>query len=66
MHHKRGKPKNSRSGCLCCKRHKVNGFSETSLEVSVKGFASLRDNLHTINDLKESKMEDRRCMDDSY
>ena len=24
MHHKRGKPKNSRSGCLLCKPHKMN------------------------------------------
>lgn len=25
MHHKRGKPKNSRAGCLLCKPHKMNG-----------------------------------------
>lgn len=25
-HHKRGKPKNARSGCLFCKYHKGNGF----------------------------------------
>lgn len=24
-HHKRGKPKNARSGCLLCKPHKANG-----------------------------------------
>ena len=27
MHHKRGRPKNRRSGCLMCKPHKMNGFS---------------------------------------
>lgn len=25
MHHKRGKPKNSRAGCLMCKPWKANG-----------------------------------------
>jgi hypothetical protein len=24
-HHKRGKPKNARAGCLFCKPHKANG-----------------------------------------
>lgn len=24
MHHKRGKPKSARSGCLLCKGHKLN------------------------------------------
>lgn len=27
MHHKRKRPKNRRSGCLMCKRHKCNGTS---------------------------------------
>ena len=26
MNHKRGKPKNSRAGCLMCKCHKANGL----------------------------------------
>ena len=26
MHHKRGRPKNRRSGCLICKPHKMNGY----------------------------------------
>ncbi len=26
MHHKRGRPKNRRAGCLMCKYHKVNGY----------------------------------------
>jgi len=25
MHHKRGRPKNRRAGCLMCKPHKANG-----------------------------------------
>lgn len=25
MHHKRGRPKNRRAGCLACKPHKANG-----------------------------------------
>lgn len=26
MHHRRGRPKNRRSGCLMCKPHKMNGL----------------------------------------
>ena len=26
MHHKRGKAKNRRAGCLLCKPHKMNGY----------------------------------------
>ena len=29
MHHKRGRPKNRRAGCLLCKPHKMNGFGHT-------------------------------------
>lgn len=28
MHHKRGRPKNARSGCLLCKPHKANGVGK--------------------------------------
>lgn len=28
-HHKRGKRKNARSGCLMCKAHKANGLKGT-------------------------------------
>src|ERR1035437_2686836 len=31
MHHKRGRPKNRRSGCLCCKPWKVNGADRRTL-----------------------------------
>ncbi len=29
MHHKRGRPKNRRAGCLRCKPHKANGKGYT-------------------------------------
>ena len=29
MHHKRGRPKNRRAGCLMCKPHKMNGYGHT-------------------------------------
>lgn len=29
MNHKRGKPKNSRAGCLMCKPHKMNGYGHS-------------------------------------
>lgn len=29
MHHKRGKRKNARAGCLLCKGHKANGVKGT-------------------------------------
>lgn len=28
MHHKRGRPKNRRAGCLWCKPHKANGVTK--------------------------------------
>lgn len=28
MHHKRGRPKNRRAGCLFCKPHKANGVTK--------------------------------------
>jgi hypothetical protein len=28
-HHKRGRPKNRRAGCLLCKSWKINGFART-------------------------------------
>jgi hypothetical protein len=30
MHHKRGRPKNRRAGCLMCKSWKVNGVATES------------------------------------
>lgn len=38
-----------------CKRHKINGYGKSKLEVSKSGFAKLRDRLHAEQDLKEIK-----------
>ena len=36
MNHKRGKPKNARSGCLFCKPHKMNGAKDAdTLDVKI-------------------------------
>lgn len=35
MHHKRHRPKQQRSGCLCCKSHKGNGQNGSGLKGSV-------------------------------
>ncbi len=32
MHHKRGRPKSRRAGCLLCKPHKANGFDRRGLD----------------------------------
>jgi hypothetical protein len=34
MHHKRGRPKNRRSGCLLCKPHKMNGWGHLRADLS--------------------------------
>lgn len=48
MHHKRGKPKNSRSGCLMCKPQKMNGAKPWDFR---RGFAKLRDERAARHDL---------------
>lgn len=40
MHHKRGRPKNRRAGCLMCKSNKVNGGHKHKL--GHYGFGPLR------------------------
>jgi len=52
MHHKRKKPKNSRSGCLMCK---INGYCKgRGLEaLGHYGFGKLRDVYHSYRDLKD-------------
>lgn len=52
MHHKRGKPKNSRSGCLMCKSHKMNGAKPWDFN---RGFAKLRDERHARTDLSTNQ-----------
>ena len=55
MHHKRKKPKNSRSGCLMCKANKINGAHKgRGLEpLGHCGFGKLRDVYHAYRDLKD-------------
>ena len=40
MHHKRGKPKNARAGCLMCKPNKMNGWNKS--KYGHAGFGKLR------------------------
>lgn len=51
MNHKRGKPKNSRAGCLMCKPNKMNGINKDIWQHY--GFGKLRDTIHAKEDLKE-------------
>ena len=51
MNHKRGKPKNARSGCLMCKRNKMNGWNKAKF--FHRGFGKLRKLAHAISDGKE-------------
>lgn len=48
MNHKRGKPKNSRSGCLMCKPNKMNGWNKDKL--GHIGFGKLKDTIHAKED----------------
>lgn len=50
MHHKRGRPKRRRAGCLMCKPHKLNGACPRHLDMR---FGDLR--------RAESAREQIRC-----
>ena len=52
-HHKRGKRKNIRAGCLMCKPHKMNGWSKNRAEVLHRGFGKIRDKAHAAQDLRD-------------
>jgi hypothetical protein len=52
MHHKRGKSKNQRAGCLLCKPHKMNGSGGMKLNVIKIGFGKIRDEVHAKFDMK--------------
>lgn len=41
MHHKRGKPKNARAGCLMCKPNKQNGWAK-HVKLGHTGFGNIR------------------------
>ena len=53
MHHKKHKAKNQRAGCLCCKPHKMNGWSKNSMQASKTGFSNLKKRLFAKVDQKE-------------
>ena len=50
MNHKRGRPKNRRSGCLMCKPNKMNGWNKNK-QLGHKGFGKIRDEIHAEEDL---------------
>lgn len=50
MHHKRGKPKSSRAGCLFCKPNKLGKGMEN--KVQHKGFGAIKARKHADADLK--------------
>lgn len=50
MHHKRGKRKNARAGCLMCKPNKMNGWNKLTLGHT--GFSKLAKAKHAISDVK--------------
>lgn len=56
MHHKRGKPKKARAGCLLCKPHKRNGENKMAA-VSKTGFARIRADHGARSDLREAQAD---------
>ena len=56
MNHKRGRPKNRRSGCLMCKPHKMNGYNPDRLGTNTKygGSRGARISIYANNDLKDN------------
>lgn len=51
MKHKRGKPKNARSGCLLCKPNKMNGWNK--MKLGHTGFGKLRRELLAVEKLND-------------
>ena len=51
MNHKRGRPKNSRAGCLMCKPNKMNGVNKDKLGHT--GWSKLKNTILAKLDLKE-------------
>jgi len=60
MHHKRGKPKNQRAGCLLCKPHKMNGAGGLKKEVHKIGFGRLRSEACAVADLMQHDLSARQ------
>jgi hypothetical protein len=57
MNHKRGKPKNARSGCLMCKPHKMNGSKQGKglQQVSKTGSSNQRKEFLAKIDMNEAE-----------
>lgn len=53
MNHKRRRPKNSRAGCLMCKRNKANGAKKC--ELGHYGFGKLRALAGAEQDMREAR-----------
>lgn len=51
MHHKRGRPKAARAGCLMCKHYKVAGTPKHKKIGGRGGFGKLRREAHARADL---------------
>lgn len=51
MNHKRGKPKNSRAGCLMCKPNKMNGWTKHT-RLGHTGFGKIKQWVHSSEDFK--------------
>ncbi|MDJ0523200.1 MAG: hypothetical protein QNJ90_14110 [Planctomycetota bacterium] len=57
MHHKRGRPKNRRAGCLLCKPHKANGMKGTQ---DAKTMQERRADLAMADELRRQAPHDAR------
>ena len=57
MHHKRGRPRNRRSGCKLCKPWKVNGLRTERIEG--EKFSDHRRRVAAQHDLRDASAESR-------
>lgn len=53
MNHKRGKPKNARSGCLLCKPHKANGAKGKLVNKTMQERKAAEDEKTQLNNISE-------------
>ncbi len=62
MHHKRGRAKNARAGCLMCKPHKANGWAPKHRNMkwgNFRRFAAGSDQLRAAGLAVAGKRDDR-------
>ena len=57
MHHKRGRAKNQRAGCLTCKPNKMNGWSKNRLEPGHTGIGPLKAKAAAVQDQKDHELD---------